>query len=204
MTHRLARTLLLSASFAMVLSGCVRFGTKPPPQLLTISPDARVAPGARQSSVGSRRLVVTTPEAVRPLATVRVPVRVDAGSIAYVKEAQWSEPPRVLFQRLLIETLSADNSYFVSDASGVPIGGARILSGDLVEFGLDAQSRTAVVTFDASLSDPAEPGQEPRIVRQRFSASAPVGKIEADTVAAPLGVAANKVAAEIAAWVKAN
>jgi cholesterol transport system auxiliary component len=39
------------------------------------------------------------------------------------------------------------------------------------------------------------------IARQRFTASVPVGaKIEAATIGVPLNAAANKVAADVAAW----
>lgn len=204
MNRPFARTVLFSTALLLALSGCVRFGTKPPKQLLSLSSVARVAPGTAQSSAGSRRLVVMTPDAPRALATVRVPVQVDATSVAYVKDAQWNEPPRFGFQRLLIETLSADGAYFVTDAGGASVANARLLSGDLVEFGIDARTQSAVVTFDATLSDPAGTGAEPRVLRQRFSASVPASKITADRVAAPLAAAANKVAVDVAAWTRAQ
>jgi cholesterol transport system auxiliary component len=76
----------------------------------------------------------------------------------------------------------------------------RRLLGELVEFGVDAGSRTAIVTYDATLVS-ADGGA---ITRQRFSASVPVGQIDAATVGNPLNRAANKVAADVAAWVAQN
>jgi cholesterol transport system auxiliary component len=69
--------------------------------------------------------------------------------------------------------------------------------GELVDFGLDAASNNAVVTYDAILAGPGGTA----IARQRFTASAPVGgKIDGADIGAPLNQAANKVAADVAAW----
>ena len=69
--------------------------------------------------------------------------------------------------------------------------------GELVAFGLDAPGNSAVVTYDAILTK----GSGTVIARQRFTATVPVGaKIEAGTIGVPLNTAANKVAADVAAW----
>ena len=139
-------------------------------------------------------------EVPRKLATQRVPVQVNATSVAYVKDAQWTEPPRAMFQRLLSDRIAADGSIFVvSEEQFASLPGRR-LTGELVDFGVDAGTKEAVVTFDAILTSDA-PGQA---VRQRFTARAPVRDISAKRIAAPINQAANKVAEDVAAWVRSG
>ena len=197
------RTLLAPALMALTLAGCVSFGAKPPPQLLTIAPQKTIAAGVDRTSVGTPRLAIRTPDVPRALATTRVPVQINASSIAYVKDAQWAEAPRILFLRLLAETIGADG-VFVADADEYPVASDRQLTGQLIAFGADARTGQAVVTFDASLNRAAPEGGEAQILRKRFTASVPIGKISAERVATPIGQAANQVAAEVSAWVRAN
>jgi cholesterol transport system auxiliary component len=128
---------------------------------------------------------------------VRVPVQVSPTSVAYIKDAQWIDTPRHLFRSLLSETISAGGKAIVLDPGQYSADPGQHLLGDLVEFGIDAQTRSAIVTFDATLA--AADGST--INKKRFSASVPVGKIGADTVGGPMNAAANKVAADVAAWV---
>ena len=191
-----ATGLLLSAS--LVLSGCVSFGSKPPPQLLTLTADNMVAAGQNVRNEGLPSLEVMMPEVPRKLATPRVPVQVDATSIAYVKKAQWTEAPRDLFGRLLAQTIAADGTVFVIGEDQYGLQPDRRLSGDLLDFGVDARSREAVVTYDAVLTD----SKNDLAVRRRFTARVPVSDIRAKKIAEPLNRAANQVAQEVAAWVK--
>ncbi len=195
------RTVLkaLPLMIALVaLPGCVKFGAKPPAQLLTISAKASPQAGQSVSSVGLPVLAVFTPDVPRKLDNLRVAVQIDPTSVAYVPKAQWAEAPRQMFRRVLAETIAADGSIYVADGEQSAVLSGRRLSGALVDFGIDAAAKEAVVTFDATLTS-ATPGEA---MRQRFSARVPVRKIEADRVAGPIGEAANKVAADVAAWVK--
>jgi cholesterol transport system auxiliary component len=75
-----------------------------------------------------------------------------------------------------------------------------MLEGNLLEFGVDAAKRSAVVTYDASLMSP----DGLRLTRQRFSASVPVDEIDASSVAPAISQAANEVATAVADWIKAQ
>jgi cholesterol transport system auxiliary component len=131
------------------------------------------------------------------LDTVRVPVRTSPTSVAYVTKVQWADTPRHLFQKLLSETIAATSNRIVLDPGQYSADAGQRLMGELVDFGLDAASNNAVVTYDAILTGPGGTA----IARQRFTASAPVGgKIDAADIGAPLNQAANKVAADVAAW----
>lgn len=179
----------------LLLAGCVSFGAKPPPQLLTLSlPNAASAEAPPSAPV----LTVLDLDTPRKLDTVRVPVQVNDTSIAYVKDAQWVDTPRKLFRKLLADRIAADGQMLVLEPGRVPLVGGRKLMGELVEFGVDAGSGNAVVTYEAVLVGP-----DPlRVIRHRFTASVPAGKIAAGTVARPINTAAQQVADQVAEWVK--
>lgn len=191
---------LTALTAAFLLSGCVSFGAKPPSQLLTLDAAQKVPSGASRVAGGGRTLIVADPDAPKMLDTVRVPVQLGPTSVAYVTKVQWADTPRHLFRRLLAETISATTDRVVLDSGQFSGDGGQRLSGELVAFGLDAASNNAVVTYDAVLTTP----NGVALARQRFTASQPVGgKIEAGTIGAPINVAANKVAADVAAWAAA-
>ncbi|MGC4250689.1 MAG: ABC-type transport auxiliary lipoprotein family protein [Sphingobium sp.] len=195
--HKAPLAAVAAMALGLLLGGCVSFGAKPPQQLLSLSPAQRVAAGMAANVAQAPSLVVADPEAPKILDTVRVPVRISPTSVAYVTKVQWSDTPRHLFQGLLAETIAAGGTRIVLDPgqyTGVP--GQRLM-GALVDFGIDEQSHSAVVTYDAILANPGGT----ILARQRFSAQQPIsGKIGAETVGGPLNAAANKVAADVAAW----
>jgi cholesterol transport system auxiliary component len=190
---------ILAFTAAMALAGCVSFGAKPPAQLLTLSAARTVAPGTLRQGSEAGGLLVADPDAPKLLDTVRVPVQVSPTSVAYVKEAQWSDTPRHLFRKLLAETIAAGSDRIVLDPGQYTADPTQRLTGELVQFGIDAQTSSAIVTFDAILAGEANAP----IARQRFSASVPVSKVDAASIGGPLNAAANKVAADVAAWVAA-
>jgi len=200
MLHSLLVKLFALSLASLMLSACVSFGSKPPPQLLTLSADSQPDTGTDLSSESLPSLIVLTPGVPRKLANVRVPVQVDDTTIAYVKDAQWTEAPRTLFQRLLSETIAADGTMFILGDGQYAVKPGQRLMGELLDFGIDAQSQEAVVTYDAILTG----GIETPARRQRFTARVPVRSIKAKYVAQPINEAANDVAAQVSNWVKAQ
>jgi cholesterol transport system auxiliary component len=188
---------LAALTAAVLLSGCVSFGAKPPTQLLTLDAAQKVPAGASRVAGGGRTLIVANPDAPKMLDTVRIPVQLAPTSVAYVTKVQWADTPRHLFRRLLAETISATTDRVVLDAGQFSGDGGQRLGGELVAFTLDEASHSAIVTYDAVLTTP----NGVALARQRFTASAPVnGKIEAGTIGGPLNSAANMVARDVAAW----
>lgn len=179
------------------LGGCISFGAKPPPTLLTLHADASVPVGQAQSSATAKSITIAVPNVPQSLATPRVPVQSTPTSIAYVKDAVWAEPPARLFARLLSDTITAtDGAVVLSGAQSVSDPGAR-LGGDLRQFGFDAATREAVVTFDAALiRDGAT-----TIEKRRFDARVPVAAIDATNAGTAISQAANQVAGQVAQWV---
>lgn len=192
------QTVMAALAAAVLLSGCVSIGAKPPAKLLTLDAARKVPAGAARAAGAGRTLIVADPDAPKMLDTVRVPVQTAPTSVAYVTKVQWADTPRHLFRRLLGETISATTDRVVLDSGQFSDDGGQRLSGELIAFSVDAASNSAIVTYDAVLTTPAGVA----LARQRFTASAPInGKIEAATVGEPLNAAANKVAADVATWV---
>ncbi len=179
------------------LAGCISFGAKPPPTLLTLTSSSSVPVGQNQDSATAKSITIQVPVVPQSLATARVPVQATPTSIAYVPEAQWAEPPARLFARLVSDTVAARTGRVVlSTAQSIGDPGAQ-LSGELRSFGLDATTREAVVTFDASLMRVGKTTVE----KHRFEARVPVSAIDAPSSAAGINQAANQVATEVADWV---
>lgn len=200
MFHPKRSAAALAITALLALPGCISIGAKPPTQLLSLDAAQKVPAGTLRSAGAGRSLIVNEPEAPKMLDTVRVPVQVTPTSVAYVTKVQWADTPRHLFRRLLAETISASTDRIVLDAGQFSGDGGQRLNGELVAFGIDTASNSAVVTYDAMLTTPTGVA----LARQRFTASVPVGgKIDAATVGVPLNSAANKVAADVAAWVGA-
>ena len=189
---RLAALTLLAP---LALAGCISFGAKPPPVLFTLTAASQPGPGALSGE--GRPVVLTVPTVPEKLATLRVPVQASDTTLAYLKDAQWVENPAGLFRRLVAETMTARTGRFVLPAGEFAAAPAHAVSGTLADFGLDARTMEAVVTFDA-LDQRA--GQATPTGR-RFTARVPVAVAEAGPVAVALNQAANQVAAEVADWV---
>ena len=182
---------------ALPLAACISFGAEPPPSLLTLTPAATVAPGQPQSSADAATILVTVPSVPQKLAVQRVPVQATDTSLAYVKDAQWVEPPAQLFARLMADTITARTGRVVLGSAQARLDPGNRLAGELRNFGVDSATQEAVVTFDGALirdgSDTVE--------KQRFEARVPVAAIEAGPVGVALNQAANQVAVEVADWV---
>lgn len=191
-------TLPLIAATAL-LSGCASLlgGGKPPEFLLNLVPDNKVEAGTQQTGSPESAIGVLIPVIPQKLATTRVPVLEDVNKISYVVDAKWVENPARLFQQLLSETIAArSNRLVLSEAQFLTSPGTR-LAGELVDFGIDARTNQAVVTYDAVITSP----DGTAIRKRRFVATETVGVVEPQYVGEALNRAANKVAVDVAAWV---
>jgi len=190
------RTSIILAA-ALALSACISLGGKAPPFLLTLDGDAVPPSGVLRSNVDAKPLTVLIPTAPQKLRTQRIPVQQDDGSIAYVVKAQWVEAPQRLFQRLLSDTIAAKTSRLVLDEGQYLTAPGEQLAGQLLEFGIDARTNEAVVTYQAMVV-----GNGGKTVRQqRFEAREAVAEIEGRAAGTALSRAANQVASAVAAWV---
>lgn len=195
--QRRSFTLLSVLLLAPVLSGCISLAAKPPASLLTLGAASTVEPGKVSDSAAASTITIQVPSVPAALATQRVPVQTSATSIAYVKDALWSEQPARLFARLMSDTIAARTGRVVlTPAQSLFDPGAR-LSGELRNFGIVEASGEAVVTFDAALVRDGSKTYEKR----RFEAREPVGTITPQSVGEAIDRAANRVASDVAAWI---
>ncbi len=180
------------------LGACVNLGggAKAPAQLFELSPAMTWAPGTTLSAAPGAALVVVEPETDRSLAVARVAVQVDATSMAYLKDGQWVERPARLFRSLLAETIRARGKRLVVEDDAEARGNLH-LSGRLIALGYDAHNRSAVVRYDALWQDASG-----AIAMRRFEAVEKNVAPKATAVAPALNRAANRVAADVADWVK--
>ena len=188
------RLAILLAS-PMLLVGCISFGEDPPPALLTLTPDTQVASGSGPTGLATSALTVMRPEVPGSLGVTRVPVQVDASTIAYLQDAVWVDRPAKLFQNLLVTTIRQRTGRLVLDDVESRSGTETTLRGTLREFGYDAQTGSAVVTYDAIRESNGQ------LQTRRFSASVSGVPAEAAPVGAALNEAANQVAGEVSDWV---
>lgn len=197
MFPKMSAPKLLVTAALLPLSACISFSAKPPPVLLTISSASVLPVGQVQDSSKSATITIQVPVVSQALATTRVPVQASDTAIAYVAKAQWVEQPARLFARLLSDTVGAKTGRVVlSSAQSFADPGAR-LSGELRSFGVDATTKEAVVTYDASLTR----GSASVVEKRRFEARVAVAAVEAGAVGIGLNQAANQVAGEVADWV---
>ena len=194
------KTKLLIVAAVLPLAGCISFGAKPPPSLLTLEAAAAPAVGTEQNSAKARSITIQVPATPTSIAGARVPVQATPTTIAYVKDAQWAEPPARLFARLLSDTVSARSNMVVLSTVQSISDPSATLAGELRRFGLDATTREAVVTYDAALTRAGGDTVEKR----RFEARVPVSAIDAANAGTALSQAANRVAVDVADWVAAR
>lgn len=193
-----ARTAALS--LALLLGGCLGLGGGKAPATL-ISLTATQGPAAGSGSTGkvADALMVLEPEVDRKLAVLKVPVRVDGSSVAYLADAAWIERPARQFRALLAETLRADGKRLVIEDDGAAGPTAHRLGGRLIDMGYDAGSRSVVVRFEAVRSGP-----DGTVATRRFESVVPGVPATAVAIAPALNRAANDVAGQVAAWLGAS
>lgn len=190
------RSLGLLAGISL-LGACVSFGAgDPPPFLLSLTSNAQLDAGAVRTAPQSGSIVVRAPVTPQKLNNLRVPVQTSGTGIAYLKEAVWIDKPANLFQGLLQETISAKNNRLVLTPAQAGGKAETYLAGDLVNFGLDGPSLTVTVTYDAVKIREGQP-----VEKRRFEEKESVFAAEAAPVGEALNKAANKVVADVAAWV---
>lgn len=187
--------ILLPLGLALALSGCFSLGGKVPDSLLRLTATSTVP--AQTSRTGTTREAVTVlaPSTPQELRTPRVPVQTGT-TVAYLKDAQWVEMPGSLFGRLLSETIAARTGRVVLDPTQFAFDPGLRLTGQLQQFGIDAETNEAVVVYDAALARAPD-----TVETRRFEARVPVAAVDAANAGAGLNQAANQVAAEVAGWI---
>ena len=182
---------------ALSLGGCVSLGSEPPERLLTLTPTTIAPPGAAVSANRGEALALHEPAVPAELDVLRVPVRINESSLAYLKDAVWVERPAQLFRRLLAETIRTQSERVVLPGGDPAARGSLNLRGNLSSFGYDAQQSAVIVRFDAALL-----GADGIVEQQRFEAVETGIAPDAQSVGPALNRAANSVAMQVADWLE--
>lgn len=197
-SFRRLKFMALMATAGLALSSCVSLGGKAPASLLTLTAKATVAAGASKTGQVKDAMVILIPDVPRKLDTNRVPVQIDAGNVAYLKDSVWTDKPAVLIRHLLAETLAAKNGTLILSEVETAGRAENYLSGQLVEFGIDEGGMEAVAVFDAVRIRKGLP-----LEKRRFEATEGLTKIASAEAADALNAVANKVAEDVATWLSA-
>lgn len=188
---------ILIAALLLPLAGCVSFGEAPPDTLMTLTAELSPPAGPARVAGDGQAVAILPPTVPQALNVLRVPVQTGPTAIAYLKDAQWVEPPNRLFRNLLAETVAARTGRPVLDLRHLALAPGIRLTGRLQQFGLDAAKREAVVLYDATMTR----GGAAEAQTRRFEARVPVSDEHPPAVAAALNRAANQVAIEVADWI---
>ena len=101
------RNALIALALSLPLAGCISFGDKPPPTLMTLSTAQPIGAGQAMTAREGTSVTVYVPTAPPELGGLRLPVKTGANGVAYLKDAQWADVPSRLFRTLLAETIRA-------------------------------------------------------------------------------------------------
>lgn len=181
---------------SIALAGCISLGPKVPQQLLSLSPDTSAQVGPVTTASTADAIVVLNPESDRSLDMLRVPVRVNAATIAYLEDIAWVEKPAFQFRALLAETLRTRTSRLVVEDGDFDVVGRTVVNGRLLAMGYDAPTHSVVVRIDMQRQDKGG-----AIVSRRFEAIVSGIEAKAAPVSTALGKASNDVAGQVADWI---
>lgn len=181
---------------ALLLGGCLSFGSEPPESLLTLTPTATAPAGTGGASTSETAITLVEFQAPAALNVTRVPVQVSDTELAYLKDAVWVEKPARLFRRLIAETIRTRSNRVVVDGDDPGVLADNRLTGTLRQFGYDARTSSVVVVFDA-----VRPGEGSAVETRRFEATVPGVAADVGSVGPALNRAANDVAGQVAEWV---
>jgi cholesterol transport system auxiliary component len=191
--------MLMKRLFSLValvaLSGCLSFGSAPPPFLLSLTADEQISAGTNRVAAVGQAITIERPEVPQKLVTNRLPVQTSDTTIAYLSGALWVDTPNELFRALISEVTAARTGRVILDPALYTSDPGTIVRGQLQEFGLDARSQQVVIVYDASI------GNGDGLRTRRFEAREQVFAEDAQSVGQALNRAANRLAAEFSDWV---
>ena len=180
------------------LAGCLKLGGDPPPPTLFTLSSPPVASAARTAAAGEA-VTVAVPNVPQAIRTLRIAVRVSPTEYAYMKDAQWIEQPNRLFQRQLSDAIGARTGLVVLDPDQTTVDPGKRLTGQLLEFGMDASDpadRRAVIRYDAVIAS----ADRRSIDARRFGAVQPVASMQPAAAARALDQVSLQLADAVAQW----
>ena len=193
---RIAGPIALAAALSGCSLGGLLGGGKGPAILYDLTSSLPASGAATRQSSAGNAVTVRVPVVSKELRTTRVPVQVNAVQVAYVEDLTWVDTPDRLFQGLVAETIRRSTNRVVLDPQQAGLDPGVTVSGELQQFGFDAQRGVAVVRYNGTLATNSGANVQTRT----FLAELPADGTAA-TVAPALNAAANQVAIQVAQWI---
>ena len=111
---RVAVPVALALSLSACLGGLLG-GSKTPPWLLTLTPQAPAPQTIARTAGPGEAVTIELPVVPKEIRVTRVPVHSGPIAIAYVEDLTWVDTPDKLFQDLLTETVTRMTNRVVLD-----------------------------------------------------------------------------------------
>ncbi|GGA35974.1 ABC-type transport auxiliary lipoprotein family protein [Pelagibacterium lentulum] len=195
MSRNLSRRTVLgfsAAGLAASLAGCL--GAPTPLVTYDLIASAQAASTSRRLN---RAVLVVEPDAIETYDTNRIVVREPGSILSYLPDAQWSDRLPRLIQTRMVQSFQDAGVTNIGRPSD-QIDANLALAADIRAFEVNAgQERLATVTLAVRLVDD---WNRRILAAQSFSASVPLGNLNAPTVVAGLNQALDTVIAQIVAW----
>ncbi|MBX9450441.1 MAG: membrane integrity-associated transporter subunit PqiC [Mesorhizobium sp.] len=192
------RNLIVWAMAAMLLPGCAALpgGGPAPLDTYDLTSAAAQTDGPRRSRT---QILIAEPTALKVLDGENVVIRPSAGTVEFLKGAQWADRLPRIVQSRLAETMQASGRYggVGKPGEGLAIDYQIVTEIRAFEIRVDGSSRADIRLYVKVLND------RNGVVRaaRTFQAQAPVGGAGNDAYVGALDRAFGQVSEEIASWV---
>jgi cholesterol transport system auxiliary component len=192
------RNLIVWAMAAMLLPGCAALpgGGPAPLDTYDLTSAAAQTDGPRRSRT---QILIAEPTALKVLDGENVVIRPSAGTVEFLKGAQWADRLPRIVQSRLAETMQASGRYggVGKPGEGLAIDYQIVTEIRAFEIRVDGSSRADIRLYVKVLND------RNGVVRaaRTFQAQAPVGGAGNDAYVGALDRAFGQVSGEIASWV---
>ncbi len=192
------RNLIVWAIAAMLLPGCAALpgGGPAPLDTYDLTSAGVQADGPRRSRT---QILIAEPTALKVLDGENVVIRPSAGTVEFLKGAQWADRLPRIVQSRLAETMQASGRYggVGKPGEGLAIDYQIVTEIRAFEIRVDGSSRADIRLYVKVLND------RNGVVRaaRTFQAQAPVGGAGNDAYVGALDRAFGQVSGEIASWV---
>lgn len=192
------RNLIVWAMAAMLVPGCAALpgGGPAPLDTYDLTSAAAQTDGPRRSRT---QILIAEPTALKVLDGENVVIRPSAGTVEFLKGAQWADRLPRIVQSRLAETMQASGRYggVGKPGEGLAIDYQIVTEIRAFEIRVDGSSRADIRLYVKVLND------RNGVVRaaRTFQAQAPVGGAGNDAYVGALDRAFGQVSGEISSWV---
>lgn len=191
---------LVGIVMALLLAGCSVLPEREIQQIYTLPQTQRAAPVMPATSTQPWSLRIQTPYSNRMLNSNRIVVRPDNSEISVYKGVRWSDTAPVMLRNRLVDAFRTQSNIAAISNDSAHLASTLEFGGDLNRFQVEYQNGvpTVHIQLDAFLLDSSD-GHI--VASRRFSVEQPVNGTQVPEVVPAFGEAADRLAADVVAWV---